>query len=203
MVPLQIWVKNMETKTQIRKSILALRDKTAPEERNALSDIITQRLFTKEIYRRARKILLFASYRSEVDTWEIFRQAIQDTKQVYYPLCKESDMSFYRVFGEGDLSEGYKGIMEPKEEADRLFTAFEDETVLMVMPGAAFDMQCNRIGYGGGFYDRFLARGFRGTTLAVGFDFQLLRDAVILAEDTDQKPDYILTDKVMIACPRE
>lgn len=168
------------------------------EERYRLSDVIANKLFTKDIYRSAKTILLFASFRSEVDTFGIFRQAIYDGKHVFFPRCKGKEMQFYEVTCESDLSEGYHGILEPDEAPERLFSDSMQEDVLMIMPGAAFDRQCNRIGYGGGFYDRFLGRGFAGKTVAIGFDMQLLRDICIPAQETDVKPDYILTDCCMI-----
>lgn len=203
----------METKTQIRKRILKRRDEMPNEERYRLSEKICLSLFSKDIYRKAKKILLFASYRSEVDTWEIFRQARCDAKKVYFPLCKDQEMHFYEIRCESDLSEGYKGILEPKPIFDgyylsdetiiantkafyeeRLFTDFEDDTVLMIMPGAAFDLEGNRIGYGGGFYDRFLSQGFQGKKLALSFDCQILTDEIIPSEQFDIKPDVILSE---------
>lgn len=189
----------METKKQIRKRMLQHRDALAEDERYRLSDMIAEKLYTKDIYRNTKTILLFASYKSEVDTFGIFRQAIYDGKHVFFPRCTGKEMSFYEVTSESELSEGYMGILEPEPSVKKLFTDFEDENVLMIMPGAVFDMECNRIGYGGGFYDRFLAGGYAGKTVAIGFDCQLLRDDKIPAEDTDVKPDYILTDCCMIA----
>lgn len=189
----------METKKQIRKRMLQYRDALAEDERYRLSDLIAEKLYTKDIYRNAKTILLFASYKSEVDTFGIFRQAIYDGKHVFFPRCTGKEMSFYEVTSASELSEGYMGILEPEPSVEKLFTDFEDENVLMIMPGAVFDMECNRIGYGGGFYDRFLAGGYAGKTVAIGYDCQLLRDNKIPAEDTDVKPDYILTDCCMIA----
>lgn len=189
----------METKKQIRKRMLQHRDALAEDERYRLSDMIAEKLYTKDIYRNAKTILLFASYKSEVDTFGIFRQAIYDGKHVFFPRCTGKEMSFYEVTSASELSEGYMGILEPEPSVEKLFTDFEDENVLMIMPGAVFDMECNRIGYGGGFYDRFLAGGYAGKTVAIGYDCQLLRDNKIPAEDTDVKPDYILTDCCMIA----
>lgn len=189
----------METKKQIRKRMLQHRDALAEDERYRLSDLIAEKLYTKDIYRNAKTILLFASYKSEVDTFGIFRQAIYDGKHVFFPRCTGKEMSFYEVTSASELSEGYMGILEPEPSVEKMFTDFEDENVLMIMPGAVFDMECNRIGYGGGFYDRFLAGGYAGKTVAIGFDCQLLRDDKIPAEDADVKPDYILTDCCMIA----
>lgn len=207
----------METKTQIRKRILKLRDNIPEDERYRLSEKICMSLFSKDVYRKSKKILMFASFRSEVDTWEIFRQARCDAKKVYFPLCENNEMRFFEVRHESDLSEGYMGILEPKPKYDsyylsdetimantkafyeeRLFTDFEDETVLMIMPGAAFDLNGNRIGYGGGFYDRFLKQGFAGTKLALAFDCQILTDILIPSEEFDVKPDIILSESKYI-----
>lgn len=202
------------TKKQLRKEMLTRRNDMSLEARNQASETITYRLFTKEIYRKAKCILLYASYQSEVDTWEIFRQARCDGKKVYYPKCEGEEMSFYEVRTMGDLQEGYKGIMEPTPSFDspyasdvtiqaeiekffeeRLFSDLENEEVLMILPGAAFDLSLNRIGYGKGFYDRFLSHGFKGKKLALAYDCQVLKDQAIPVEETDYPLDYILTEK--------
>ena len=106
-------------------------------------------------------------------------------------------MAFYRVYSDADLIPGYQGILEPQEKQP--FTeelAFlKPEKVLMLMPGAAFDDKGNRIGYGGGYYDRFLSQmgGYIGNRCMLAFEMQWVKE--IEAEACDIRVNRILTDR--------
>ena len=98
-------------------------------------------------------------------------------------------MVFYRLTGFSQLESGYFGIPEPKEDGEKVFW----EEAMMVMPGVAFDVNCNRVGYGGGFYDRFLEKHPEVCRVAVGFSFQILPE--VPTEPTDIRPQVIVTEE--------
>ena len=186
-----------ETKKHIRKQVLSQRDALSQKERMAKSRLIAEKLMEMPVYKRTQQILLYASFRSEVDTSALMKQALADGKKVYCPLVRGCDMVFYRIWGETDLQAGYQGIMEPAAQEENRYCPMAED--LLVMPGAVFDRCRNRIGYGKGFYDRFLAAGFAGHTVALAFSVQIVGYGKIPVLDTDVRPDKIVTERFVIA----
>ena len=146
----------VQTKQQLRREILRQRDHQTEAEMTERSEAICRRLFSIEIVERAEDILLYADFGSEVRTEEIFRRAKRMHKRVFYPRVEGNELAFYRVEDLSELQVGFKGIQEPlmlkHGTADFVYTA------VAVVPGTVFSRDGYRIGYGKGFYDRFLAR---------------------------------------------
>ncbi len=268
-------------KNQIRQRILQKRDALPEELRRAYSRQITEKVLETDSYRQAENILIYVSFRSEVETMELIRCALQDGKRVYLPRVmpsayreKSGEMEFFRIMNEEEMEhlelsqwgipeppalEGRKFIPEIDPESDTKkmpktvsstvseketetvpSTVLEKETetvpsivpeketetmpsivpeketetmpsivpekemeiipengvhgcTLMIMPGAAFDGDCNRIGYAGGFYDRYLERFPACETIALAFLLQVTDR--IPAEIHDRKPSRIMTEK--------
>ncbi len=268
-------------KNQIRQRILQKRDALPEELRRAYSRQITEKVLETDSYRQAENILIYVSFRSEVETMELIRCALQDGKRVYLPRVmpsayreKSGEMEFFRIMNEEEMEhlelsqwgipeppalEGRKFIPEIDPESDTkkmpktvssivpekekeampsIMPEKETETVpstvseketetmpsivpeketetmpsivpekemeiipengvhgctLMIMPGAAFDRDCNRIGYAGGFYDRYLERFPACETIALAFSLQVTDR--IPAEIHDRKPSRIMTEK--------
>lgn len=187
----------METKKQIRIRSLKARDALTEEERVQKSRKICERLLQSSFFEEAQDILLYASYGSEVQTQQIFDKAVFEGKQVFYPRVMDGEtMRFFQVRDLSALQEGYRGIREPRADG-AAYTQPGRGTcrrALLIMPGAAFDRERNRIGYGKGFYDRFLAAGFAGMKIALAFDVQILQEKLIPAQETDVRPDLILSE---------
>lgn len=186
----------METKKQIRKEMLHLRDKISGEDHRQKSRMIKEKLCRLPEFAKAKQILLFASYGSEPDTYPLMEQCIAEGKRVFCPLVQGETMEFYEIKSPDELAEGYKGIREPLPGENRRYREGTED--FMVMPGAAFDRCGNRIGYGKGFYDRYLSGGFRGRKAAIAFALQIVENNRIPAENTDRKPDYIVTEQEVI-----
>lgn len=182
----------METKALIRKHALKLRDSLSEEERKVKSDRIMREILACEEYGKSENILVYVAYRSEVDTGFLIQVALQEGKAVYCPKVHGSEMEFYRIYSMEDLRDGYKGIREPLADDNRIFNAAEEGQCLMLMPGSAFDRQRNRIGYGGGYYDKYLAKHPGLNTMAVCFECQIQKN--IPADTYDRKPDAVLTE---------
>ncbi|MBO5167063.1 MAG: 5-formyltetrahydrofolate cyclo-ligase [Lachnospiraceae bacterium] len=196
----------MGTKKEIRKRILAKRDALKPAERFRSEALVTDRILEHQWYHKAEYILLFASYGSEISTDEILKDALKSDKKVYMPKVEGENMEFYRISAKEDLVAGYKGILEPDGTSEKfvyeqcqrettydsleLATARDFVSVLMIMPGAAFDIKRNRIGYGKGFYDKYLADKPDLQTIAIGFDCQMVE--YIEADDNDIKPMQVI-----------
>ncbi|MGN0430729.1 MAG: 5-formyltetrahydrofolate cyclo-ligase [Lachnospiraceae bacterium] len=183
--------KQMESKKEIRKRILAKRDALTYAERFRSEILVSERILGHQWYYKAESILLFASYGSEISTEEILQDALKRGKKVYLPRVEGEDMEFYRISSKEELKEGYRGILEPDGTSERfVYGAGESDKVLMIMPGAAFDIKRNRIGYGRGFYDRYLADKPGLYTIAIGFDCQMVD--CIAEEKTDIKPMQVI-----------
>lgn len=195
-------MKSMETeiksiKREIRRTVLKRRDSLSPEERGRASLLLTERILGHQWFYRAEQLLCFVSYGSEISTREILMEALKAGKKVYVPKVlsgRESlEMRFYRIGALTELETGYRGIPEPVGDSEEYVCSQEEaERTLMLMPGVAFDRYRNRMGYGKGFYDRFLADKpeLQQRTIAVGYRCQMA-DA-LPAEDTDIKPYQVI-----------
>lgn len=178
-------------KKEIRKQVLALRDSLSDDERQRGNILVTEKILGHQWYYGAEYLLLFANYRSEIDTSMILEDALQKGKKVFLPKVEDNNMVFYRIWSPEDLRKGYKGIPEPAGDTD-YYSGGETlaEKTLMIMPGAAFDVKRRRIGYGGGFYDRYLQDKPWMRTIAIGYKCQMLEE--IPTEDTDIRPGQVI-----------
>ena len=191
-----------DEKRRIRKNVLALRDAMTPAVRTEKSTRIIKRLFAAEAYRSADVILTYVNYQSEVITTALIKRALADRKRVFVPKVAGDDMDFYRITGMSCLEEGYRGLLEPSGNEisrEKIFSENSKYT-LMIMPGAVFDEKRHRIGYGKGFYDRYLMRmeelGITIHTLALCYECQVLQNVPYGMHD--RKPDFVLTEKRLI-----
>ena len=164
-------------KLALRKEIIAARDAMPASQRKLDSMILCGRLAANIRYQRARAVLAYAGFGSEVDTGAFLKQILADGKVLALPrIDKDSNaLVLYRVKAlENDLEAGQWGILEPKPDPARIFALREAEFVLV--PGLAFDADCNRMGYGKAFYDRLFTDcpGQLPYRLAVAFDCQIV-----------------------------
>ena len=182
-----------EEKKLLRKEILSRRDALTEEERERGKFLITERILGHQWYYLSDRILGFVNYGSEICTTEILENALQDGKEVYVPKVEGREMEFYRIRSLTELKEGYKGIREPQgNTASYVFTPENAAGSLFLMPGSVFDPLGNRLGYGGGFYDRYLAdkEALRLRSIAVGFRCQQAEEVPV--EETDIKPYQVI-----------
>nr|MBQ8252403.1 5-formyltetrahydrofolate cyclo-ligase [Lachnospiraceae bacterium] len=186
----------METKRQIRKEILAVRDAIAPELHKKMSKEICDALSGLSEYAEAEQILFFVPYGSEADISPLLEACMENGRSVFCPLVAGEQMEFYRVDDMSQLTEGYKGIREPAPSPERKYCPGRKD--FLILPGSVFDLEGNRIGYGKGFYDRFLSGGFQGAMAAPAFSLQIVENGRIPAEETDQKINCIVTEKEII-----
>lgn len=138
---------------------MALRDALSADRRARYSGQILKNVTEHACYREAQTLLVYVSFRSEAATLPLIRKALAEEKAVYVPRVAGREMDFFRIAALSDLEEGYRGILEPKAHITDMYTPFASAgKTLFCMPGAVFDRAHHRIGYGGGFYDRYLAR---------------------------------------------
>jgi len=191
----------IERKNALRKKMLATRSALSETEVMNKSTFICQHLYIDDAYKNAKLILIYASYNNEADTFGIVKKALADGKRVAFPKCELSDgipsIDFYEVNNTDDLISGYKGIPEPNIEGKEL-KKISEKADLCIVPGVAFDKVGNRIGYGKGFYDRFIEKQTADTYIGIGFDFQVVKK--IPVEETDKALDMIITEERVYVC---
>lgn len=161
-----------EEKRLVRRNYRALRRSIPAEKRARDSEKAANRLFMLDFYRKSDKILVYVSVEEEMDTFPILRRALLDGKRLYVPRCDTVNrgiMRFHRIQDpERDLSPGMYGIPEPAASAP----VDDGGGGLCVVPGLAFTADGVRLGYGGGYYDRFL-ESFTGFSVGLCYGEQL------------------------------
>lgn len=186
------------TKDDIRKQTIEKRDNLSQEEIYEKSRRIFETLSELDELSDADSILVYASMRSEVITDDIILDCLSRGKKVYCPKVTDKNggkMEFVRIYAIEELIEGYFGIREPEIiDTSELYDNSDPDRTVMIMPGVAFDKERDRIGYSGGFYDRYLASHEGIRTIALGFECQIT-SGVIPVEETDIKPDILLTEE--------
>ena len=158
------------TKDELRRAIRARKRAMTEEEITEKSVRLGQLFRASHWYQEADTIYGYLPYNQEVRTVPMLEQALRDGKRVAVPKCYGDEMKFIYLDDLTRVAPGYAGIPEPIADEP----VADDETALMLMPGLAFDREGHRIGYGGGFYDKFLSREPNHPTLALCYDFQLL-----------------------------
>ncbi len=179
----------MESKKDIRKCVLEKRNCISKQEWEEKSRLICEKVVTHPFFLASDVIYCYVDYRNEVRTREIIETAWEQGKKVAVPKVFGDEMEFHYIQSFEDLEKGYKGIPEPWKEC----LADDAENVLVIMPGAAFDVTCNRIGYGKGYYDKYLHAHPNYKTLALAFELQMVKH--IPAEEYDICPDIIITEE--------
>jgi len=153
-------------RAQIRAQKRAMTDTQIQEKSAALA----QKFYDSPLYQAAKTIYGYLPYNQEVRTVPMLERALADGKQVAVPKVYGDEMRFILLTDLTAVESGYANIPEPIADGP----VAQDPTALVLMPGLAFDPQGNRMGYGGGFYDRFLEQEPNHPTLALCYDFQML-----------------------------
>jgi len=184
-------------KRSLRQQMLARRRSLGQAEWHASSRMAQQNLLSLEEFRRAACIALYAPTHNETDTALLLETAFETGKRVLYPAVCGENLVFRQVEGLECLNHGCFGILEP------CFTGLDhqaDEADLIVVPGVAFDPGGHRIGYGKGFYDRFLSHpGLSAELVGLCHDFQLI-DGALPADQHDIRMDLVVTDRRIVRC---
>jgi len=169
------------TKKQIRTDIIAKRDALTEGEKKAASDIVKDKLISDPFFVKAKRVLGFMPFGSEIDIKPVLQIALDEGKEVYVPRITTNGFHKEKILEPPAENELYE-----YNEAEAMMLPARD---LMIMPGVAFDMYGKRVGYGGGFYDMFLEDKLtlRIHSIAVCFDCQML-DIEIPEDEGDARP---------------
>jgi len=186
-------------KSEIRKKILTIRDSLSAEEVAEKSLQIKNRLINTSMYSEANHIFTFLSFNNEVMTKPIIDDCILKNKQLYIPLCNTriKEIVLCKFEGWDRLRPSKFGILEPVRDNIRIVN--RSILDMAIVPGAVFDRNGNRIGYGAGYYDRFFFSLKKDIIkIAICYSFQVV-DRIVPSKH-DMPMDYIVTEKEVIKC---
>ena len=184
-------------KHHIRRKVLEIRDKHKKGEKHCKDCAIREKLFKLPEFSKANIILFYVSVKGEVRTDRMISQALRRGKKILVPFAKpkEKELLISEIHDLNELSPGAFGIPAPMHPKEFPLNKID----LVIIPGIAFDKKGNRIGYGRGFYDRFLKKLKKNVPLvALAYDFQIVEQ--IPTDRMDVKVHKIITEKGVISC---
>ena len=171
------------------------------EKRNSLpkheitekSTLIKNNLFKLKYYKNSKTIMFFVSFNSEVDTHDMVRESLKN-KTIIIPKVEHHEIQPSVILDFDNLIPGKFGILEPIEAMNIAYKNID----LVLVPGIVFDREGHRIGYGFGYYDKFLKKVPKAVKIGLAFDFQVVDR--IPVETHDVPVDIIITEKKIIEC---
>lgn len=182
------------TKKAVRKRIIGARQLLSKDEVEEKSALICDAIRKMDCFKNAGTVMAYLPFRNEVDTTPLFFDLWAAGKNILVPVCRPADAALIpcQIRGMEDLEPGTWGILEPKADCRRPVAV--DEIDMVIVPGVAFDSDGNRLGYGGGYYDRFIPRLKPGTpTVAVAFQIQIVPR--LIPEKYDRLMDWVITEE--------
>ncbi|WP_066890064.1 5-formyltetrahydrofolate cyclo-ligase [Clostridium nigeriense] len=183
---------NKEEKRLLRNRILDIRNSLDKDTKSFMDNEIYNRLIKSELYLKAKSIFIYINFGSEIDTMSIINKALEDGKDVYIPKIYRDNKSMkaIKINGFKDLEKNSMGILEPINDSSYIS---KEKLDLIIVPGAVFDLSGNRIGYGGGYYDRYLEPIENiNNKLVLAYELQIVD--FIDSESHDIKFDYVITN---------
>lgn len=165
------------------------------EDRKIKSSEITKKIIQSEFYKESKVVALYSSLLAEVDTASLIIKSLSEKKIVVLPkVVNKEELEFYSISKLEELEgKGTFGIKEPLAKVENFID--KDKIDLMIVPGVCFDRNKNRVGFGKGFYDRYLTHGENIIKVGICFDEQVLQNGFISTDEYDVKMDMIITDK--------
>ncbi|MBP3576066.1 MAG: 5-formyltetrahydrofolate cyclo-ligase [Paludibacteraceae bacterium] len=163
-------------KQRMRELLIQKRRMLSAEERTAQSELILSQLEKMTVFREAKTVLLYYPKNNEVDVLPLFKRYKRD-KVLLLPVTHRNGMTANPYEGNDKMHRGKVGIPEPTTPP------FEGNIDVIIVPAVAFDKQGNRLGRGGGYYDRFLKKQTHATIIGVGYDFQLVDEVPVRKHD--------------------
>lgn len=188
-------------KRAMRKLLLRERAEQVPDERASIDTRIAHRVVAAPEFVQSETVLIYLSFASEVETRSIIRAAWESGKAVALPrVCAARSLRWYRVDSLDSLSVSSFGIKEPPPHENREVVPGSAPGHVAIVPGLAFDCEGFRLGYGGGFYDVFLA-GFPGVSIGLCRERQLCAslDDLGVIDPHDRRVDFVVTERRMVS----
>jgi 5-formyltetrahydrofolate cyclo-ligase len=181
------------TKKIIRQKINSVRKNLSKEIIEEKSRKIIKKLIGLEEYNNAETIMLYISLDIEVDTREFIKNELLKGKSIVVPFVEDDDIQISKLENFENLTQGKFGVLEPMKKKK-----YNGKVDLVIVPGVAFDSKGRRIGFGKGYYDKFLEK-FRDS-LKIGLAFEEQIVDFVPAQEHDVAVDMIITEKRIIKC---
>lgn len=180
----------MTDKKFYRNLYSEIRNNISDEDKMLINECIFHKLIESDFYRNYSSFLIYVSFRNEIETHRIIQFLLDNGKKVAVPYCSENNMDFYYINSTDELSGGKFGI--PSVDIPSAVKVENFDDTLCIVPGLSFDNNGNRLGYGGGFYDRFLSDNSIPT---LGLCYEKCICNKLPAEEFDVPADCVLTEK--------
>lgn len=189
-------------RAKLRKHILSVRENQAPDERLAKSKKACALLQQLDVFQQSKNLFCYVSYRSELETLPLITQRLAQGHKVSVPLTLPGKgLDAYAINDPlKDLAAGYCSIPEPIISRTKKTDPGSIDVVLL--PGSVFDLHGGRLGYGGGYYDRFLSHS-APKALRIGLAFELQVVDLVPIMDHDQAIDYLVTEERVVKIARQ
>lgn len=182
-----------EYKKELRAKFKQLRKDLSEQTKAELDGKICRKLVSTDAYKRCKRLLTYVSTGIEVDTIQLIHTALADGKIVAVPRCIDGtrNMDFYIITSDKQLEKGTFGVLEPDPEKCELLTCFDD--AVCIVPALAYDMEGYRLGYGGGYYDRFLSS--HNELYNIGIEYCSCTVSSLVRGKFDVAADLLVTEK--------
>ena len=186
-----------KSKEELRKEKLNLRKKLTLEWKKKSSEKIIQTIKELDVFQQVKSIMLYCSHQNEIDLNELIEYSLKQGKEVLLPTInkKKKEIEPYLINDISKLTLGPHLILEPKKENQK---PYKKKIDLILVPGIVFDNQGNRIGYGQGYYDKFLLNNQLSTKIGIAYDFQIIKQ--IKEKFHDISMNFIISEKKIINC---
>lgn len=191
-----------DSKKATRRTLIEERDALSFDNWDKDSQKIQSTVLRSNIYKEADILFLYSDFHGEVGTLTLIEEALLNGKKVYLPKVMDGynvkSMEFFRINSTYELVEGYKTIKEPIFDLSRKFSYEEnkDKKLLMLVPGVAFNKEGYRLGYGMGYYDKYLEN--KDNVLKFGLCFSMQISDTFDIEEYDVKMDFLVTEKTTL-----
>ena len=192
-------MEKSQNNKKLRSEFKALRDGLSLSERKDKSHGICNNILAllESDFKGANIFLCFYPFGSEVDLLELYGRLLEEGKKLFFPVSNKNthELTFYKINNlKDDFRSGAYGIMEPDIGLEKF--DLDDSSTVVITPGLIFDENCNRIGYGAGYYDRFFSLHPDVIKVGVGYDLQIIDNLDVEAYDVPL--DYVVTNNRLI-----
>ncbi|MBE6050288.1 MAG: 5-formyltetrahydrofolate cyclo-ligase [Clostridium sp.] len=180
-------------KKSLRREMIQKRDSVELSRKNLMDLVIKKKLMNLQKFKEAKNIFIYIGYGSEIDTYKYIKEFLNMGKNIYVPKTnvREKTMEAVQINSLDNLVKGTYGILEPDSFKNKID---KDKIDLVILPGVVFDKQGGRIGYGGGYYDKYLMNMDKNIfKVALCYEFQIIDE--VPTEPHDIKADLVLTEK--------
>lgn len=177
-------------KTELRKQVLAKRETLSFEEEVSMNEAIFPKVIILPCFEKAKTVYCYVNFRHEAGTGMLLEYFWKKGIRAAVPKVNGRNLDFYFISSFDDLEKGSYGILEPTDSCKKA----EDPLAPVIVPGVAFTRSGKRLGYGGGYYDRFFEKEMEHVKIAIAFDFQIVEDMIALSHDISM--DYVITPQL-------